>query len=92
MINGLCGVARSNLANAPLTGKTFVITGSLESMSRDEAKEKLRELGASVSSSVSKKTFAVVAGADPGSKFADAQKLNVQILSEQEFLKLLKNA
>ncbi len=85
-------VARSNLANAPLTGKTFVITGSLESMSRDEAKEKLRELGASVSSSVSKKTFAVVAGADPGSKFADAQKLNVQILSEQEFLKLLKNA
>ena len=73
----------------PLLGKTFVLTGTLETLSRDEAKEKLRALGASVSSSVSKKTSYVVAGTDPGSKLSDAQKLGVQTLSEQEFLEIL---
>ena len=73
----------------PLFGKTFVLTGTLERMSRDEAKEKLRALGASVSSSVSKKTSYVVTGQDPGSKFTEAQKLGVQTLSEQEFLTLI---
>lgn len=73
-----------------LTGKTFVLTGTLTTLSRDEAKAKLQQLGAKVSGSVSKKTSYVVVGADPGSKFTDAQKLGVPILSEEELLKLLK--
>ena len=73
-----------------LFGKTFVLTGALESMTRDEAKEKIRKLGGNVSSSVSKKTFAVVAGQDPGSKRTDAEKLGVQVVSEREFLGLTK--
>ncbi len=80
------GEAKQNL---PLSGKTFVLTGTLSSMSRDEAKEALRKLGADVSSSVSKKTYAVVAGAEAGSKLDNAQKLGVQVLSEDEFLKLI---
>lgn len=72
-----------------LAGKTLVLTGTLESLSRDEAKEKIRKCGGSVSASVSKKTFAVVAGQDPGSKLTDAQKLGVTVLTEQAFLKLL---
>ncbi|OGL78508.1 hypothetical protein A3F28_00795 [Candidatus Uhrbacteria bacterium RIFCSPHIGHO2_12_FULL_57_11] len=73
-----------------LAGKTFVLTGSLESMSRDEAKEKLRALGADVSSSVSKNTTAVIAGEEAGSKLDKAKELGVQILEETGFLKLLQ--
>ena len=79
---------REKLAKLPLAGKTFVLTGSLESMDRDEAKEKLRKLGASVSGSVSKNTDYVVAGEEAGSKLEKAQELGVKILSEKEFLKL----
>lgn len=74
----------------PLSGKTFVLTGTLASMTRDEAKEKLRALGADVSSSVSKKTFAVVAGEEAGSKREKATSLGMRVLSEDEFTELLK--
>jgi len=77
-------------ANPAVAGKTFVLTGSLESMSREDAKEKIRELGGEASESVSKKTDYVVVGADPGSKFEKAKKLGVRTLDEREFLRLLK--
>lgn len=69
-----------------LEGLTFVLTGSLDAITRDEAIERIRDLGGKVSSSVSKKTDFVVAGTDPGSKFAKAQELGVPILSEKAFL------
>ena len=73
-----------------LAGKTFVLTGGMQTMSRDEAKERLRKLGASVSSSVSKNTDYVVAGSDAGSKLDKARELGVNILTEQQFLDLTK--
>jgi DNA ligase (NAD+) len=83
-------ISRLNLDKKPLAGKTFVLTGTLNELSREEAKEKLRTLGAGISSSVSKKTFAVVAGEEAGSKLDKAKELGVQVLSESEFLKLLR--
>ncbi|MEJ2451559.1 MAG: NAD-dependent DNA ligase LigA [Gammaproteobacteria bacterium] len=73
----------------PLAGKTFVLTGTLASMSREEAKEKLQRLGAKVSGSVSKKTDYVVVGETPGSKATKAEQLGVTLLDEQAFLRLL---
>ena len=73
-----------------LANKKFVLTGSLKSMSRDNTKEKIRELGGDVSSSVSKETDYVVAGLEPGSKYDRAKKLGVKIISENEFLNLIK--
>lgn len=75
--------------SSKLKAKTFVLTGSLETISRDEAKAKIRENGGEVSESVSKKTDYVVAGSEPGSKYEKAKKLGVKILDEKEFLKLL---
>lgn len=72
-----------------LASKTFVLTGGLDSMSRDDAKRRLRDLGAKVVDSVSKKTDYVIAGADPGSKADKAEKLGLKILDETAFLKLI---
>lgn len=74
-----------------LEGKTFVLTGTLQTMTRDEAKEKIRSLGGDVSSSVSKETDYVVAGENPGSKKENAEKLGVPVLDEDTFLQLLNS-
>lgn len=72
-----------------LGGKTYVLTGTLESMTRDEAKEKIRSLGGSISENVSRETDYVVAGREPGSKYNRAEKLKVPILNEQEFKRMI---
>ncbi|HUT53631.1 MAG TPA: NAD-dependent DNA ligase LigA [bacterium] len=75
--------------DSPFAGKTVVLTGGLDTISRNEAGAKIQELGGRVSSSVSKKTDFVVAGSDPGSKYDKARELGVKILDEKEFLKML---
>lgn len=79
-------------ATGPLAGQTFVLTGSLSGMTRDQAGEKIRAAGGTVTSSVSKKTTAVIAGEKAGSKYDKAVKLGVPILDEAAFMELLKGA
>ena len=74
----------------PLSGKTFVLTGALQSMARNTASNIIKELGGRVSSSVSSNTDYVIAGESPGSKFDRAKKLGINILNEEEFLKLIE--
>jgi DNA ligase (NAD+) len=90
------GVKWPEVARAPagesagaLAGRTFVLTGTLSGMTREQAEEALAARGAKVSGSVSKKTSFVVAGAEAGSKLARAQQLGVPVLDEQQFLELL---
>lgn len=78
-----------NQGALPFSGKSFVFTGGLASMTRDEAKALVERLGATVSSGVSKKTSYVVAGTDPGSKLDQALKLGVMVLEEKAFLDLI---
>ncbi|MBI3305118.1 NAD-dependent DNA ligase LigA [Candidatus Parcubacteria bacterium] len=73
----------------PLRGRVFVFTGGLETLSRDEAKEKIRALGGDVSGAVSKETDYVVVGSDPGSKYEQAKELGVPMIDEGQFLKLI---
>ncbi len=82
---------KSNIGKiGKLAGKSFVVTGTLASLSRDEAKDKIRALGGDISESVSSKTSYLVVGENPGSKFDKAQKLGVNILDEEKFLNLIK--
>jgi len=76
----------------PLSGTAYVITGTLESFSREEAKAALEALGAKVSDNVSKKTTGVVVGENPGSKAAKAEKAGVPILSEADLKELLSSS
>ncbi|MDH3747422.1 MAG: NAD-dependent DNA ligase LigA [Gammaproteobacteria bacterium] len=93
VINGLVAAGVSWSESEPkaaptdgaLNGKTFVLTGTLSTMTRDEAKDRIHALGGKVTGSVSGKTDFVVAGDKPGSKLAKAQKLDVRVLNEQEF-------
>jgi DNA ligase (NAD+) len=78
-------------SGAGLADIKFVFTGGLESLTRREAKQLAESLGAKVTSSVSRETGYVVAGADPGSKYEKALELGVEILNEPEFLQLMRN-
>jgi len=73
----------------PFKGKIFVLTGALETMTREEAKEKIRLLGGEISETVSKKTNYVIIGKEPGSKYEKAKELGVKTISEKEFLKII---
>ncbi len=81
--------ADTRQADLPLAGNIYVLTGALESMTRDEAKQALEQRGAKVTGSVSSKTTAVIAGADPGSKKDKAEQLGIEILDEQALQAML---
>jgi DNA ligase (NAD+) len=74
----------------PLAGQQFVLTGSLSSLTRGQAEEKLKRLGASIGSAVTKKTSSLILGDEPGSKLERAQKLGTRVLNEGDFLELLE--
>ena len=82
-------VSAKKAAELPLAGKTFVITGTLPSMTREEATEKIEALGGHVTGSVSRKTDYVLAGAEPGSKFDKAKELGIRVIDENQFRKMV---
>lgn len=81
--------AEERIAGVDLSGKTFVLTGTLPTMSRDQAKALLEAAGAKVAGSVSQKTSFVVAGADAGSKLEKANELGVPVIDEAALIKML---
>ena len=84
-----CGMTVTKRHDGPLTGKTFVLTGTLSGMSREEAAEKIRAAGGKVSTSVSKETDFLLAGDKAGSKLKKAEDLGVKVIGEDEFQKLI---
>lgn len=82
-------VVKAEEIDSPFAGKTVVLTGSLTQLTRDEAKDRLTELGAKVSGSVSKKTDLVIAGEAAGSKLVKAQELGIEVIDEAEMIRLL---
>ncbi len=90
LANGVKIIAAPKALTSKLAGKTFVITGTLDSMSRDEAKQRIKEQGGKIAESVSKLTSYVVVGSDPGSKLQKAEQLGVAILDEESFKKLVE--
>ena len=80
---------RAAAASQPMAGKTFVLTGTLTGMTRDEAKERIQALGGKVAGSVSAKTHYVVVGSEPGSKLREAERLKVPVLDEDAFMRLI---
>ncbi|MEK7652215.1 MAG: NAD-dependent DNA ligase LigA [Patescibacteria group bacterium] len=90
LANGVKIQALTKSVSNKFSGKTFVITGTLDSMSRDQAKALVKQIGGKVSESVSKITSFVVVGSDPGSKAEKAEQLGVKILDEKQFISLVK--
>lgn len=82
--------AKKSIRKRMLQNKTFVFTGELDSMTREQAQTQVRNLGGHPTSSVSKKTDYVVVGKSPGSKYKKAKKIGVKVVNEQEFLKIIK--
>lgn len=80
----------TDIRKKPLMGKTFVLTGSLTTFTREDATEKLTQLGAKVTNSVTKSTSYVVVGDSPGSKYEKAKELNIEIMNEKQFLYFLE--
>jgi len=78
------------IKNKKLKDLNFVLTGSLETITRDEAKERIRDLGGEISESVSEKTDFIIVGREPGSKYQKAKKLSIKTIDEREFLKMIK--
>lgn len=86
---GICWPAVEKTAPSLVSGKTFVLTGTLPTLSRDEAKDRLTAQGAKVAGSVSRRTWCVVAGADAGSKLSKAEELGIPVIDEEKLLALL---
>ena len=96
MVNSLLDAGVVVLRQKPrpkgrFSGTSWVFTGTLQEFSREEAATKVKNLGAEVSSTVSQKTTYVVAGEDPGSKYDKAKSIGVNVMNEQEFMKILKS-
>lgn len=91
-INFQSSLYQPKAAAGPLSGKTFVLTGTLPHLTREEATARIEALGGKVSSSVSRKTDYVIVGADPGSKLDKARALNIPLLDEAQFLELCRQA
>lgn len=87
---GINPIQESNNISNMFSGKTFVLTGKLDTLTREEATKIIEDNGGNVSSSVSNKTSFVLLGKDPGSKYEKALKLNIKIINEEEFIKIVK--